>query len=87
MKTMHFTVYKFYRLQECLIFLAMLVLVALLTVIVPLSNLSEILVRVRLIVMTVVFWQVLGLGRYQEESGETAAVASGECEWRVPGIR
>jgi len=30
--------------------------------------------------MTVVFWYVLGLGRYQVELGET--VARGESEWR-----
>jgi hypothetical protein len=58
--------------------------VALFTIIDPLGNLSVILVRVLLIVITVVFWYVLGLGRYQDELGET--VARGESDWRVPGI-
>jgi len=51
----------------------------------PLGNLSVMLVRALSIVMTVVFWYVLGLGRYQDSLGETVAVARGESEWRVPG--
>jgi len=37
--------------------------------------------------MTVVFWYVLGLGRYQEELGETVAVARGESWSRGAGDR
>ena len=37
--------------------------------------------------MTVVFWYVLGLGRYQDELGETVAVARGENKRRGAGDR
>jgi len=53
----------------------------------PLLNLSVILVRALSIVMTVVFWYVLGLGRYQDELGETVAVARGENKRRGAGDR